>query len=184
LKTKPLEDENHQDNPSDLVTDNAIDFITDKAIDFVTDKQNQKQVLLNQETNKPRSCRTRILTRYIRDIQSGIGTTDGKLKKTNLPAGIQIPKMIPQVEGETEDTSQIEHAMAAAVSKIEAINPPSLEEAMGQPDKPKWEIAIQEELNNLQKAGTWIIVERPKERNIVKNKWVFRIKKDAAGKIE
>ena len=49
---------------------------------------------------------------------------------------------------------------------------------------PKWKIAIQEELENLQKAGTWTIVERPKGRNIVKNKWVFRIKKDAARKVE
>jgi hypothetical protein len=37
LKTKPLKDKNHQDDPSDLVTD----------------KQNQQQILLNQETNKP-----------------------------------------------------------------------------------------------------------------------------------
>ena len=74
--------------------------------------------------------------------------------------------------------------MATAVSEIEAIDPQSLEEAMRRPDWPKWEIAIQEELSALKKAGTWGIVERPKERNIVKSKWVFRIKKDAAGKVE
>jgi hypothetical protein len=131
LKTKPLEDKNHQDDPSDLITDNAIDFATDNVIDFITDRQNQQQVLQNQEANEPRSRRTRIWTRYIRDIQSGIGTTDGRPGKTNLPAGMQIPEMIPQVEGETEDTGQIEHAMAAAVSKIVAIDPLSLEKAMG-----------------------------------------------------
>ena len=49
---------------------------------------------------------------------------------------------------------------------------------MEQPDYLKWKIAIHEELNNLQKAGTWTIVEGPKDRNIVKNKWVFRIKKE------
>jgi hypothetical protein len=84
-KTKPLEDDNHQD---DFVTDNAIDFVTDNA----TDKQNQQQVLLNQETNKPRSGGMRILTRYIRDIQSGIGMTDGRPGKTNLPTEMQILK--------------------------------------------------------------------------------------------
>ena len=81
-----------------------------------------------------------------------------------------------------EDTSQTELAMAATVSKIKAIDPLSLEEAMGQPDYSKWKTAIHKELNNLQKAGTWEIVERPKDRNIVKNRWVFRIKKDAAEK--
>jgi Reverse transcriptase (RNA-dependent DNA polymerase) len=89
-----------------------------------------------------------------------------------------------QVEGETEDAGQIEHAMAAAVSEIEAINPQSLEEARQGPDWPKWQIAIQEEFKALETAGTWGIVERPKIRNIIKNKWVFRIKKDTTGKVE
>ena len=89
-----------------------------------------------------------------------------------------------QIEGEQENTEQIEHAMATAVSEIEAIDPQSLEEAMRRPDWKKWEAAIQEELGALKKAGTWGIVERPKGRNIVRNKWVFKIKKDSAGKIE
>jgi hypothetical protein len=41
------------------------------------------------------------------------------------------------LRGETEDTGQIELAMAAAVSKIEAIDPQSYEEAMGRPDHAK-----------------------------------------------
>ena len=44
--------------------------------------------------------------------------------------------------------------------------------------------AIQEELDNLSKAKTWTIVERPRGKNIVRNKWVFRYKKDSAGKVE
>ena len=74
--------------------------------------------------------------------------------------------------------------MAAAVSEIEAIDPQSLEEAKRRPDWPKWQIAIKEELNALKKAGTWGIAERPKHQNIIRNKWVFRIKKDTAGKVE
>ena len=92
--------------------------------------------------------------------------------------------MTTEDEEEAGDNTQIEHAMAAAVSEIEAIDPLSLEEARQRPDWPKWVTAIQEELATLKRSGTWEIVERPKERNIVKNKWVFRIKKDAAGKVE
>ena len=40
------------------------------------------------------------------------------------------------------------------------------------------------ELLESKEAGTWGIVERPKGRNVVARKWVFRIKKDAAGRIE
>ena len=39
-----------------------------------------------------------------------------------------------QIEGEQENTEQIEHTMATAVSEIEAIDPQSLEEAMRRPD--------------------------------------------------
>jgi hypothetical protein len=56
--------------------------------------------------------------------------TDGRLGKTNLPAGMQVPEPVSQVKVKTEDTSQIEHAMAAAVSKIKAIDSLSLEKAI------------------------------------------------------
>ena len=97
---------------------------------------------------------------------------------------MQTFKPTLEIEGETEDNSQLEHAMATAISEIEAINPQSLEEAMRRPDWPKWQTAIQEELKALKEAGTWGIIERPKGRNIVKNKWVFRVKKDATGKVK
>jgi len=38
-------------------------------------------------------------------------------------------------------------------------------------------------LNTLKTAGTWEIVERPLNTNIVDSKWVFRVKKDANGNI-
>ena len=50
---------------------------------------------------------------------------------------------------------EIELAMAAAISEIEAIDPLSLDEVMKRPDETKWEIVIKEELENLKKAGTW-----------------------------
>ena len=67
---------------------------------------------------------------------------------------MQTYKPTLEIEGETEDNSQLEHAMAAAISEIEAINPQSLEEAMQRPDWPKWQMAIQEELKALKEAGT------------------------------
>jgi hypothetical protein len=63
-------------------------------------------------------------------------------------------------------------------------DPLSLQEAMRRPDWPEWDSAIKIELDALKKAGTWEIVKKPENRNIVKCKWVFRVKKDAAGNIE
>ena len=67
---------------------------------------------------------------------------DNRPSKSNLPPGIKIPQQTTQSEGKTEDTSQVELAMAATVSKINAINPQSLEEAMKRPDISKWVVAI------------------------------------------
>ena len=73
------------------------------------------------------SCPMRVPTRYVREIQTGIGTVDGR--KAKLPTRMQINKLTTEDEEEAGDNTQIEHAMAAAVFEIEAIDPLSLEEA-------------------------------------------------------
>jgi hypothetical protein len=60
---------------------------------------------------------------------------------------------------------------------------PSYEEARQRSDWPEWKKAIDVELQNLKEAGTWDVVERPSGVNIVDSKWVFRLKKNAEGKI-
>ena len=105
---------------------------------LTTISQDQNQLNPSEQVrNKPvntRSQRTCIPTRYIREIQSGIGTMDGRPRKTDLPTGIQVPAPITEIEGENEDKGQLEHAMAAAISEIKVINPQSLEEVMRRPD--------------------------------------------------
>ena len=39
------------------------------------------------------------------------------------------------------------------------------------------------ELQNLKKAKTWDVIERPSGVNVVDSKWVFCLKKDSLGKI-
>ena len=73
-----------------------------------------------------------------------------------------------QIEGEKDNIGQIEHAMAAAVSEIEAMDPQSLEEVMRRPDWLKWKAAIQEELGAVTKAGTWGIIEGLKKGTLSK----------------
>ena len=56
-----------------------------------------------------------------------LGLVDGR--KAKLPTRMQINKLTTEDEEEAGDNTQIEHAMAAAVFEIEAIDPLSLEEA-------------------------------------------------------
>jgi hypothetical protein len=76
-----------------------------------------------------------------------------------------------------------EVAMAAMTAEAEAIEP-SFEEAQHRSDWPKWQEAIAVEIATLKKAGTWNLIERPANTNVVNCKWVFRIKKNSEGGIE
>ena len=73
--------------------------------------------------------------------------------------------------------------MLAEMSDKEAFEPRSLTEAKCHPDWPLWEKAIEEELETLQIAGTWELIQAPPEANIVRSKWVFQAKKDATGNV-
>src|ERR1700742_5124137 len=43
---------------------------------------------------------------------------------------------------------------------------------------------MKKELESLKKNGTWDVVPRPPDKNIVGSKWVFHIKRDANGSIK
>ena len=46
-------------------------------------------------------------------------------------------------------------------------------------DKQSWMKAMQEEMNSLQKKKTYELVELPKGKKALRNKWVFKLKKDS-----
>jgi hypothetical protein len=76
-----------------------------------------------------------------------------------------------------------EYALATEINNVEGFEPQSLKEAKSRADWPFWQEAMKEELVTLKAAGTWELVDPPENANIVGSKWVFRIKKDAAGNI-
>ena len=51
-------------------------------------------------------------------------------------------------------------------------------QAMRLPLKSKWQEATRDEYKSLTEMGTWILVSPPKNRNVIKCKWVFMVKAD------
>ena len=83
------------------------------------------------------------------------------------------------VDLETKDMSS---GMVVVMVEAEALEP-TYEEARGWLDWLQWKDVIKVELEALWEAGTWEVVERLVNTNVVDSKWVFQIKKKADGMI-
>jgi Reverse transcriptase (RNA-dependent DNA polymerase)/Integrase core domain/Chromo (CHRromatin Organisation MOdifier) domain/gag-polypeptide of LTR copia-type len=82
-----------------------------------------------------------------------------------------------------------QHALTVVVSDIDSqsvanyIIPQSYNEALKHPDKDKWRIAIEEELNSLQHFNTFTPSILPNGRKPIDCRWVFAVKRDVNNKI-
>lgn len=73
----------------------------------------------------------------------------------------------------------------AHLSTLEADeDPSSYRDAMRRPDSSLWKKAMQEEMDSLHKNNVWVLVDKPKDTNIVTNRWVLKIKRRPTGEIE
>jgi hypothetical protein len=76
-----------------------------------------------------------------------------------------------------------EHFVYNCVDEAHLDDPKTLVEIMTRSDKKKWLTAMQDEYSSLMKNKTWEETTLPKGCKTVKNKWIFKTKKDASGKI-
>lgn len=63
------------------------------------------------------------------------------------------------------------------------LEPITVSEALSSAQSFEWRSAIKRELNAFKANNAWELVDKPSNKNIVKNKWVFKIKKDQNGDI-
>ena len=56
---------------------------------------------------------------------------------------------------------------------VSFVEPTTIEEAH---EDPNWILAMQDELNNFTRNEVWVLVERPKNKNVIGTKWVYRNK--------
>ena len=140
-----------------------------------------------------RSSRQRTESPYIQMLQSRVGTHDGRGGDLLLPRGIQAadnerggvskPDECASMVWELNEENAV-FALLAGNTEAEGLEPTTIDEAKMQPDWPRWEEVINAELKSLEDAHTWNVVECPRNTNVVSCKWVFKIKKNAAGEID
>ncbi|GBE80375.1 hypothetical protein SCP_0300900 [Sparassis crispa] len=86
---------------------------------------------------------------------------------------------------EDNDSALIADLIYVAMSEenMEANEPKSLNDAKNSSEWPKWETAVQAELEQLDNMGTWELVDLPQGRTPVGNKWVLVKKTNREGEV-
>ena len=51
--------------------------------------------------------------------------------------------------------------------------PSNYNEAITSKEKDSWQAAMQDEINSLYENKTWVLVEKPKNKKVINNRWVF-----------
>jgi len=67
---------------------------------------------------------------------------------------------------------------------VAAQDPSSLQDALSREDRDKWQEAMEEEIDALDKNKTWKLVNLPSDRMAISSRWVFRIKYKPDGSLE
>jgi transposase InsO family protein len=143
-----------------------------------------------------RPTRNRKPAPVLRDLLKGVTTSSSRRSDPRFPVGTQLPGGFGEETEEAggvwsaenafaalKDLEWLEYVLVAEIAAAEALEPSTLAEAKCRPDWSLWEKAIEEELATLKAAGTWQLEEAPPGANIIGLKWVFKVKKDAAGNI-
>ncbi|KAG7640275.1 Zinc finger CCHC-type superfamily [Arabidopsis suecica] len=89
------------------------------------------------------------------------------------------PRGFRSINNLIDQTNEVEgEALIHEMCLMMAEEPQALEEAM---KDEKWIEAMREELRMIEKNKTWEVVARPKDKNVISVKWIFRLKTDASG---
>ena len=121
----------------------------------------------------------------------GRGRPKGSTKKAHTPVA---PTVTTRSQAAKTTPSESPHANFAASASFKAYNssvkdeaePLTFKEAMECPDAPKWRHAMKLEVFQLQRNKTWQQISRkdvPPGTKVIPGKWVYRLKRDANGKI-
>ena len=81
---------------------------------------------------------------------------------------------------ETRRRKQVQTLEQVHLSLLSIVEPNNFEEAKS---NKHWIKAMEEELSQIEKNDTWELVPRPKDKNVIGTKWVFRKRLDENGQV-
>jgi len=135
---------------------------------------------LPPEIPKPRRNSLTGLPQYNPD-QYGRGKSRRAATKPRADESALVMAEDEMWEGSNNDAEAIcfrDVAMSAV-----AEDQPLIENAINRPESGDWKNAVEAELTQIEKLGTWELVEAPNDANIIPCRWVLRRKRNAQGQI-
>uniref|UniRef100_A0ACD5Y480 Uncharacterized protein n=1 Tax=Avena sativa TaxID=4498 RepID=A0ACD5Y480_AVESA len=81
-----------------------------------------------------------------------------------------------------EECNLVHYAFSCAEQVENDSEPATYNEAIASVDREKWVSAMQEEMQSLEKNGTWDVVRLPKQKKAVRCKWIFKKKEGLSPK--
>ena len=119
-------------------------------------------------------------TTPIENIASPIPMKKKKYRSLNEIYEITDPMEALMVDLDEENEYTQNHEPQAPFDNIH----PSVRDALQSPERLQWQVAMQAEIDALEKNGTWSLVPRPNGKNIISCKWVLTKKFDSNGKLD
>ena len=88
------------------------------------------------------------------------------------------------LEEEDDSGSDTESGDEAESAHFAFCDPITVKDALTSPDYKQWEKAMQSEMDALKEQRAWTLCLRPKNKNVIQNRWIFKTKYRPDGSIE
>ncbi|GAB2277235.1 hypothetical protein Dimus_039224 [Dionaea muscipula] len=118
------------------------------------------------------------------EVSATITTDDTEIHESSSPSNLgnyqlvrDRERRVPRPNPRYSQFSFADLVFTALIASCDVINEPaSYAEAVNSKDAKFWKVAMDDEMDSLNKNGTWTLVPRPKNASIIDCKWIFKIK--------
>ena len=123
-------------------------------------------------------------TESIQTPQGPTATFEEGVRRNAPRAARRQPHTFHAYSGMNARNAHLASEASVLLTAFDRNEPNTIEEALSCQDKTEWYKAIYNELQNLNGKKTWELTKAPKNRKIIGCRWVFKLKRDAEGKIQ
>ncbi|KAL1213897.1 Retrovirus-related Pol polyprotein from transposon TNT 1-94 [Cardamine amara subsp. amara] len=137
-------------------------------------KEVKKNFILPIETESSRNQQDQGVDANIdTQVEDGEGGDQSEEESPLGPRGFRLINELMQ-RSDDENEMALTHEMCLIMTE----EPQFFDEAV---NEKAWREAMEEEIRMIEKNGTWQMVKKPKDKNIISVKWIYRLKTNANG---